>query len=287
MEVRTAASPRDVKHYTTDRLREEFLIQDLFQADKINLVYSHIDRIITGAAVPVNEKLVLTAGDELRAEYFLQRRELGIINIGGDGIITIDGRVYEVNARDGMYVGRGAKDISFESKDASCPAKFYMNSAPAHVSYPTVHIKLEGEAEEGVVIVKDENKVELGTLEDSNHRIINKYIVTGQVESCQLAMGLTKLLPGSVWNTMPAHVHSRRMEAYFYFEVPEEHAVCHFMGEVDETRHVWMKGDQAVLSPEWSIHSAAATHNYTFIWGMGGENLDYGDQDFSLITDLK
>ena len=166
MEVRTAASPRDVKHYTTDRLREEFLIQDLFQADKINLVYSHIDRIITGAAVPVNEKLVLTAGDELRAEYFLQRRELGIINIGGDGIITIDGRVYEVNARDGMYVGRGSKDISFESKDASNPAKFYMNSAPAHVSYPTVHIKLEGEAEEGVVIVKDENKVELGTLED-------------------------------------------------------------------------------------------------------------------------
>ena len=213
MEVRTAASPRDVKHYTTDRLREEFLIQDLFQADKINLVYSHIDRIITGAAVPFNEKLVLTAGDELRAEYFLQRRELGIINIGGDGIITIDGRVYEVNARDGMYVGRGAKDISFESKDASCPAKFYMNSAPAHVSYPTVHIKLEGEAEEGVVIVKDENKVELGTLEDSNHRIINKYIVTGQVESCQLAMGLTKLLPGSVWNTMPSHTHDRRMEA--------------------------------------------------------------------------
>ena len=150
MEVRTAASPKDVKHYTTDRLREEFLIQDLFQADKINLVYSHIDRIITGAAVPVNEKLVLTAGDELRAEYFLQRRELGIINIGGDVIITIDGRVYEVNARDGMYVGRGSKDISFESKDASNPAKFYMNSAPAHVSYPTVHIKLEGEAEEGV-----------------------------------------------------------------------------------------------------------------------------------------
>ena len=264
MEVRTAASPRDVKHYTTDRLREEFLIQDLFQADKINLVYSHIDRIITGAAVPVNEKLVLTAGDELRAEYFLQRRELGIINIGGDGLITIDGRVYEVNARDGMYVGRGAKDISFESKDASCPAKFYMNSAPAHVSYPTVHIKLEGEAEEGVVIVKDENKVELGTLEDSNHRIINKYIVTGQVESCQLAMGLTKLLPGSVWNTMPSH-----------------------MGEPQETRHIIMHNEEAVISPSWSIHSGCGSKAYTFIWGMCGENQDYGDMDTIANKDLR
>lgn len=286
MEVRTAASPKDVKHYTTDRLREEFLIQDLFQADKINLVYSHIDRIITGAAVPVNEKLVLTAGDELRAEYFLQRRELGIINIGGDGIITIDGRVYEVNARDGMYVGRGSKDISFESKDASNPAKFYMNSAPAHVSYPTVHIKLEGEAEEGVVIVKDENKVELGTLEDSNHRIINKYIVTGQVESCQLAMGLTKLLPGSVWNTMPSHTHERRMEIYMYFEVPGDNVVFHMMGEPTETRHIVMKNEEAVISPSWSIHSGAGTSNYTFIWAMGGENMEFDDMDTMMPNEM-
>lgn len=229
MEVRTAASPKDVKHYTTDRLREEFLIQNLFQADKINLVYSHIDRIITGAAVPVNEKLVLTAGDELRAEYFLQRREMGLINIGGDGIVTIDGRVYEINARDGMYIGRGSKDISFESKDAANPAKFYLNSAPAHTEYPTVHIKLEGEPEEGVVIVKDENKVELGTLEDSNHRVINKYIVTGQVQSCQLAMGLTKLLPGSVWNTMPAHTHDRRIARFPIFSryrEPSSPGIC-------------------------------------------------------------
>ena len=287
MEVRTAASPRDVKHYTTDRLREEFLIQDLFQADKINLVYSHIDRIITGAAVPFNEKLVLTAGDELRAEYFLQRRELGIINIGGDGIITIDGRVYEVNARDGMYVGRGAKDISFESKDASCPAKFYMISAPAHVSYPTVHIKLEGEAEEGVVIVKDENKVELGTLEDSNHRIINKYIVTGQVESCQLAMGLTKLLPGSVWNTMPSHTHDRRMEVYLYFDMDDDSFVMHYMGEPQETRHIIMHNEEAVISPSWSIHSGCGSKAYTFIWGMCGENQDYGDMDTIANKDLR
>ena len=287
MEVRTAASPKDVKHYTTDRLREEFLIQDLFQADKINLVYSHIDRIITGAAVPVNEKLVLTAGDELRAEYFLQRRELGIINIGGDGIITIDGRVYEVNARDGMYVGRVAKDISFESKDASCPAKFYMNSAPAHVSYPTVHIKLEGEAEEGVVIVKDENKVELGTLEDSNHRIINKNNVTGQVESCQLAMGLTKLLPGSVWNTMPSHTHDRRMEVYLYFDMDDDSFVMHYMGEPQETRHIIMHNEEAVISPSWSIHSGCGSKAYTFIWGMCGENQDYGDMDTIANKDLR
>lgn len=176
MEVRTAASPRDVKHYTTERLREEFLIQNLFQADKINLVYSHIDRIITGAAVPVSGKLELTAGDELRAEYFLQRREMGVINIGGDGIITVDGRVYEVNAREGMYIGRGSKEITFESRDGSTPAKFYLNSAPAHVAYPTVHIKPEGEPAPGVVIIKDENKVELGTLEDSNHRIITSIL---------------------------------------------------------------------------------------------------------------
>ena len=247
----------------------------------------HNRQIKTGAAVPVNEKLVLTAGDELRAEYFLQRRELGIINIGGDGIITIDGRVYEVNARDGMYVGRGSKDISFESKDASNPAKFYMNSAPAHVSYPTVHIKLEGEAEEGVVIVKDENKVELGTLEDSNHRIINKYIVTGQVESCQLAMGLTKLLPGSVWNTMPSHTHDRRMEVYLYFDMDDDSFVMHYMGEPQETRHIIMHNEEAVISPSWSIHSGCGSKAYTFIWGMCGENQDYGDMDTIANKDLR
>ena len=287
MELRTAASPRDVKHYTTERLREEFLIDDLFLPDVIKLVYSHIDRIITGSAVPVKETLKLTAGDELRAQYFCERRELGVINIGGAGTITIDGKAYHVAHKEGMYIGMGSRDITFASDDAAAPAKFYLNSAPAHRTCPTVLIKPEGTPEDGVVIVKDCNKVELGSLETANHRTICKYILPGQVESCQLEMGMTKLEPGSVWNTMPAHVHSRRMEAYFYFEIPEDHAICHFMGEVGETRHVWMKGDQAVLSPEWSIHSAAATHNYTFIWGMGGENLDYGDQDFCLITDLK
>ena len=286
MELRTAASPKDVKYYTTERLREEFLIDDLFKKGEIKLVYSHIDRIITGSAVPV-EPIRLTAGDELRAEYFCQRRELGVINIGPAGTITIDGKTYEVGHKEGMYIGMGSKDITFASVEPSNPAKFYLNSAPAHKTYPTKLIKPQGTPSEDVVIIKDENKVELGCLEDANHRVINKYILPGQVESCQLFMVMTALKPGSVWNTMPAHVHSRRMEAYFYFEIPEEHAICHFMGEVGETRHIWMKGDQAVLSPEWSIHSAAATHNYTFIWGMGGENLDYGDQDFSKITDLK
>lgn len=287
MEVRTACSPNDMKHYTTERLREEFLIQNLFEADKINLVYSHIDRIITGAAVPVNEKLALTAGDELRAEYFLQRREMGLINIGGDGIITIDGRVYEVNARDGMYIGRGSKDITFESKDASNPAKFYLNSAPAHKEYPTVLIKLEGEASEGVVIVKDENKVECGSLEESNHRVINKYIVTGQVDTCQISMGLTKLFPGSVWNTMPAHTHDRRMEVYMYFDIDENAFVMHYMGEPQETRHIIMHNEEAVINPSWSIHSGCGSKAYTFIWGMCGENQDYADQDFIENKDLR
>ena len=200
MELRTAVSPRDVKHYTTERLREEFLIQNLFVPGEIKLVYSHIDRIITGAAVPVSP-ITLTAGDELRAEYFCQRRELGVINIGGAGMITVDGKVYKVGYKEAMYIGMGSREIIFASEDEKQPAKFYLNSAPAHKTYPTVLIKPEGTPEEGVVIVKDENKVELGTLEDANHRVICKYILPGQVESCQLEMGMTKLEPGSVWNT--------------------------------------------------------------------------------------
>ena len=287
MEVRTAASPKDVKHYTTERLREEFLIQNLFQADEIKLVYSHIDRIITGAAVPVKQTLELKAGDELRAEYFLQRRELGLINIGGDGVITVDGKTYEVCAREGMYIGRGSKNITFASKDASNPAKFYMNSAPAHTTYPTVHIKPEGEAQPGVVIIKDENKVETGCMEDCNHRIINKYIVTGQVDSCQLAMGMTRLLPGSVWNTMPAHTHDRRMEVYLYLDMDDDAFVMHYMGEPQETRHIVMHNEEAVISPSWSIHSGCGSRAYTLIWGMCGENQDYADMDHIANRDLK
>lgn len=287
MELRTAASPKDVKYYDTDRLREEFLIQNVFVPDEIKLVYSHIDRIITGSATPVKKELVLTAGDELRAEYFLQRRELGVINIGGAGVITIDGREYTVAHKEGMYIGMGSKDISFKSLDEASPAKFYMNSAPAHMTYPTVLIKPEGQAEEGVVIVKDCNKVELGSLEDANHRTICKYILPGQVESCQLEMGMTKLEPGSVWNTMPCHTHDRRMEVYLYFDVPEDAVVFHYMGEPTETRHIVMRNEEAVISPSWSIHSASATHAYTFIWGMVGENQDFDDMDHVAMKDLR
>lgn len=287
MELRTAVSPKDVKFYTTQRLREEFLIQELFMPDEIKLVYSHVDRIITGAATPVSKTLVLTAGDELRAEYFLQRREMGVINVGGPGVITVDGKQYELAYKDGMYIGMGARDISFSSKDGSDPAKFYINSAPAHKSYPTVLIKPEGEPGEGIVIVKDENKVELGSLEESNHRVICKYILPGQVESCQLVMGMTKLAPGSVWNTMPCHTHDRRMEVYLYFEMPEDAFVMHYMGEPDETRHIIMRNEEAVISPSWSIHAGSGSQAYTFIWGMVGENQAFDDMDAVAMKDLR
>jgi len=264
-EIRYAAHPEDAKHYDTARLRRDFLIEKVFAADEVNMVYSMYDRMIVGGAMPVNEKLKLEAIDPLKAPYFLTRREIGIFNVGGAGIVKAGDATFELGYKE-----------TCESKDAEHPAKFYFNSTTAHCNYPDKKVTKS----EAVV-------AHMGSLEGSNDRNINKMIVNQVLPTCQLQMGMTELAPGSVWNTMPAHVHSRRMEAYFYFEVPEDQAVCHFMGEIDETRHLWMKGDQAVLSPEWSIHSAAATHNYTFIWGMGGENLDYGDQDFSKITDLK
>ncbi|MCR4934336.1 MAG: 5-dehydro-4-deoxy-D-glucuronate isomerase, partial [Lachnospiraceae bacterium] len=211
MEVRTASNPKDVKNYDTARLREEFLIDDLFKKDEIKLVYSHIDRIITGSAVPV-KPLKLEAGDELRAKYFLERREMGVINIGAPGSITIDGKKYNVGHKEAMYIGMGSKDIVFESDDKNSPAKFYINSAPAHKTYPTKLIKLSGTPSEDVVIVKPENKKELGSLAEANHRTINKFILPGQVETCQLEMGMTHLEEGSVWNSMPCHTHDRRME---------------------------------------------------------------------------
>ncbi len=279
MELRTAASPRDVKHYTTERLREEFLIPSVFEKDEIKLVYSHIDRIITGGAMPADRTLTLTAGEELKAEYFLQRREMGVINIGGAGVITADGREYEVGPRDGMYLGKGVKEITFSSRDRENPAKFYLNSAPAHSTYPTVLIRREGEAAEGTVVIKEENKVRLGSLEESNHRTICKYILPGQVESCQLEMGMTSLEPGSVWNTMPCHTHDRRMEVYLYFDLPEDAFVMHYMGEKTQTRHLVVRNEQAVISPSWSIHAGSGSRNYTFIWGMVGENQDFDDMD--------
>ena len=275
-EVRYASNPVDAKTYDTARLRNDFLIEHLFGANEVNMVYSMYDRIIVGGAMPAGERLLLEAIDPLKAPHFLTRREIGIFNVGGKGRVIAGDEVFELDYKEALYLGRGDRDVYFESMDAQRPALFYFNSATAHCAYPNKKITKA-----------DAVVAHMGSLETSNERNINKMIVNQVLPTCQLQMGMTELAPGSVWNTMPAHVHSRRMEAYFYFEVPEDQAVCHFMGEVEETRHIWMRGNQAVLSPEWSIHSAAATHNYTFIWGMGGENLDYGDQDFSLITDLK
>ncbi|MGE5606260.1 MAG: 5-dehydro-4-deoxy-D-glucuronate isomerase [Bacteroidota bacterium] len=275
MEVRHGANPNDVKLYTTERLRNDFLIQGLFKPGEVKLVYSQIDRIITGSVCPI-KPIALEAGAELRAKYFLERREMGIINIGPKGVVKIDGVSYELDTKDGLYIGMGAKEIVFESKDGNNPAKFYFNSAPAHKTYPTV-------------LIKPENcvQVELGTLEESNHRVITKYILPGQVESCQLVMGMTSLKPGSVWNTMPCHTHDRRMEVYLYFGIPENAVVFHYMGEPNETRHIVMRNEEAVISPSWSIHSASGTQAYTFIWGMVGENQAFDDMDAVAMKDLR
>ena len=275
-EVRYAASPQDVKSYDTTRLRDEFLIDNLMAQDEVNLVYSHYDRFISGSAVPVKEELKLEALDPLKANYFLERRELGIINIGGSGIVTVDGHVYHLDNREALYIGRGNKEVTFASNYSSEPAMFYLNSTPAHKEFPNKKIG-----------INDVEVVQLGASETANARTLRKYIVNSVVDVCQLQMGMTELKTGSVWNTMPAHVHDRRMEVYFYFDVPEDQSVCHFMGQPQETRHIWMQNNQAVISPAWSVHSGSGTSSYTFIWGMAGENLDYGDMDHCKINELK
>ncbi|WP_282030177.1 5-dehydro-4-deoxy-D-glucuronate isomerase [Winogradskyella eximia] len=275
-QTRYAASPQDVKNYDTNRLRDEFLISNVMEDDAINLVYSHYDRFITGGVVPVKNELKLKSIDPLKANYFLERRELGIINVGGKGTVSVNGIDYQLDYKEALYIGRENRDVIFSSEDATKPAKFYLNSTPAHKTFPTKKISRE-----------DAEVVELGALETANARTIRKLIVNSVVETCQVQMGMTELKTGSVWNTMPAHVHDRRMEVYFYFEVPEDQAVCHFMGEPKETRHIWMANNQAVISPPWSIHSGSGTSNYIFIWGMAGENLDYGDMDHCNINELK
>jgi len=272
---RYASSPEAVKQYDTQQLRNEFLIDDLMQDNEIVLTYSQYDRYIAGSAVPVKE-LILETIDPLKAGYFLERREMGIINVGGSGSVVVEGTSYELGFKDALYIGSGNKEVIFKSNDSKNPAKFYINSAPAHTTYPTVKVSLE-----------QANKLQLGTMETANHRTVNQMIIGGIVTTCQLQMGMTELKPGSVWNTMPAHVHDRRMEVYFYLDIPENQAVCHFMGQPQETRHIWMNNHQAVISPPWSIHSGSGTSNYTFIWGMAGENLDYGDMDVCKITDLR
>ncbi|MCL4125902.1 UNVERIFIED_CONTAM: hypothetical protein GTU68_027579 [Idotea baltica] len=274
--TRYASSPQDVKSYDTTRLREEFLIDNLMEEDVINLVYSHYDRFISGSAVPTAAPLKLETIDALKADFFLARRELGIINIGAAGTVTVDGTTYELDHREALYVGQGNEEVVFSSKSADSPAKFYLNSTPAHKAFPNKKIGIE-----------DVEVIELGAPETANARTLRKYIVNSVVDVCQLQMGMTTLKSGSSWNTMPAHVHDRRMEVYFYFEVAEDQAVCHFMGEPQETRHIWMGNNEAVISPPWSIHSGSGTSSYTFIWGMAGENLDYGDMDHCKINELK
>ena len=275
-EIRYAAHPEDAKSYDTKRIRRDFLIEKVFTANEVNMVYSMYDRMVVGGAMPVGEVLKLEAIDPLKQPIFLRNREIGMFNVGGPGIVKVGGAQFELDFKEALYLGSGDREVTFESKDEKNPAKFYFNSLTAHRNYPDKKVT------KGDAVV-----AEMGSLEGSNHRNINKMIVNQVLPTCQIQMGMTELAPGSVWNTMPAHVHSRRMEAYFYFEVPEGQAVCHFMGEPTETRHIWMHGDQAVISPEWSIHSAAATSNYTFIWGMAGENLDYSDQDFYKHTELR
>jgi len=276
MDVRYSSHYEDVKKYDTSNLRRNFLIEDLFVRDEIKMVYSHIDRIIISGAVPTYKPLLLKASKELGCEYFLERREMGVINIGGPGIVTLDGEKYELNSRDGLYAGMGIKEVSFESLSADNPAKFYINSGTAHKSYPTVKIDLE-----------KANKVKAGSDEECNKRTINQYVHPAVCESCQLVMGMTILEPGSIWNTMPCHTHDRRMEVYLYFDMDPDSVVFHFMGTPQETRHIVIKNDQAVISPSWSIHSGVGTKNYTFIWGMVGENQTFTDMDTVLTNSIK
>jgi 4-deoxy-L-threo-5-hexosulose-uronate ketol-isomerase len=275
-ELRYAAHPADAKNYDTERLRKDFLVDGLFNLGKIKVVYSMYDRFIVGGAMPSAEGNKLEPFEELKAQYFLQRREIGFINVGGPAIIKADDQAYKLDYKEALYLGSGNQNVILFSADAANPAKLYINSAPAHKQFPNKKVTLA-----------DAEVVVLGALETSNHRKINKLMVNSVVETCQLQMGMTELKPGSVWNTMPPHTHNRRMEAYFYFEVPENQVICHFMGQPEETRHIWMHNEEAVISPSWSIHSAAGTSNYTFIWGMAGENLDYGDMDTRKPTELK
>ena len=276
MKQRYHNSQKEVKGMDSAELREQFLIGDLMASEGIRFTYSHYDRIIVGGAVPKNECLKLENFKMLRAEFFLERREMGVINVGGAGTIGVDGQTYNLDKKDCLYIGRGNKEVSFTSKNAANPAQFYILSAPAHKEYPTSLMK-----------GSDVNPVVTGAPETSNHRKINKYIYADGIQSCQLVMGLTVLEKGSVWNTMPAHVHDRRMEVYFYFELAVDQTIFHFMGEPQETRHITIQNNQAVISPPWSIHAGCGTSNYSFIWGMGGENQDYGDMDAVKIIDLR
>ena len=280
MDIRYSCNQKDFKRYTTEETRKEFLIEKLFAADEVTAVYSHVDRMVTLGVMPVSKSVSIDQGIDIwknfGTEYFLERRECGMFNVGGEGSVTVDGTVYELGYKDCMYITKGAKEVLFASKNADKPAKFYIVSAPAHCSYETRLIR-----------IADAAKKPLDSMETSNKRVINQFIHPDVLKTCQLSMGMTVLEPGSVWNTMPAHTHERRMEVYFYFEVPENNVVFHMMGEGQETRHIVMQNEQAVISPSWSIHAGAGTSNYTFIWAMGGENQAFDDMDVIPTTELK
>jgi 4-deoxy-L-threo-5-hexosulose-uronate ketol-isomerase len=276
MEVRFENSRKETSKMNTAALRENFLVDNIFETNKVRMVYSHYDRVIVGGAIPTTTPLHLPNFDTLKAAYFLERREIGIINIGGDGKVTVDGTPYNLSKLGCLYVGKGCNEVTFASNDSTQPAAFYLLSAPAHQSHPsTLYTK------------EDATPVTVGSVDTSNHRTIYKYIHMDGIQSSQLVMGLTVLQTGSVWNTMPSHIHDRRMEAYCYFDIPENHRVFHLMGEPQETRHIVVSDRQAVISPPWSIHSGCGTSNYSFIWGMAGENKDYTDMDPIAIGDLR
>ena len=280
MDIRYSCNQKDFKRYTTEETRNEFLITGLYKADEVVAVYSHVDRMVMLGCMPVNETVSIDKGIDVWANfgttYFLERREVGIFNIGGAGKISVDGKEYKLGYKDCLYITKGAKEVLFSSDDAQKPAKFYMVSAPAHCSYETRLITIDEAA-----------KKPLGAMETSNKRVINQFIHPDVLPTCQLSMGMTCLEPGSVWNTMPAHTHERRMEIYTYFEIPENNVVFHMMGEGKETRHIVMQNEEAVISPSWSIHSGAGTSNYTFIWAMGGENQAFDDMDTIPTTELR
>jgi 4-deoxy-L-threo-5-hexosulose-uronate ketol-isomerase len=265
--TRYAIHPDDFKHYSTEKIREAFLLHELFRQDEITNYYTHYDRLIVGGISPVTRDLKLEPIHDMKASYYLERREIGIINVGPTARINVDGKEYVLKFKDALYIGMQAREVIFHPSKEGV-GRLYFNSAPAHTSYPTRMIALA-----------DADSVALGSAESSNERTIRKLLINSVLPTCQLQMGLTELKRGNVWNTMPPHTHDRRMEAYFYFEVPEKQMVCHFMGKPDQTRHIWVKNNEAVLSPPWSIHCGAGTSNYSFIWGMAGENLDYGDMD--------
>ena len=280
MDTRYSVNPRDIKRYTTEELRNEFLIQNIFKADEVTAVYSHVDRMVTLGCMPVNEVVDLEKGMDIwhtfGTQFFLERREIGVFNVGGDGKIVADDETFDLTYTDCVYITKGTKKVTFQSNDPKNPAKFYMVSAPAHTSYKTTFIPMA-----------KANKRPMGPMETANDRVINQFIHPDVLQTCQLSMGLTQLKPGSVWNSMPPHTHERRMEVYFYFEVPKDNVVFHMMGQAEETRHIVMHNEEAVISPSWSMHCGAGTSNYTFIWAMGGENQAFDDMDHIAITDMK